>query len=60
MPRYDINCHGEPVSYRLFVDIPNDGKKELTQRPGSAEYRQQLEEAAGAAAERAGCPLPEK
>lgn len=59
-PRYDITCDGEPISYRLFVEHPDESRDYLTQRPDSEKFQERLENAASAAAKDAGCPLPDE
>ncbi|WP_438388951.1 hypothetical protein [Actinopolyspora saharensis] len=56
-PEYDISCHGEPVSYRMYVTDPDDSDSWLTELPDDPAYERMLDNFAGKAADRAGCPI---
>ncbi|MGJ7905197.1 hypothetical protein ACOQFL_01810 [Actinopolyspora sp. H202] len=59
LPEYDVMCHGEPVSFRLYTpseDDPAHWDKDPADQPSDSGL---LDHFARAAAERAGCPLPE-
>lgn len=55
MPRYDIMCRGTPVSYRVYVDKPDDGTSRYVL---ADDYL--MDELAGSAADSDGCSLDEK
>lgn len=57
-PEYDLSCHGEPVSYRMYVTDPDDSDSWLTELPDDPAYERMLDNFAGKAADRAGCPMP--
>lgn len=59
LPEYDVMCHGEPVSFRYYgpsEDDPSHWEKDPAEQTSGNRF---LDHFARAAAERAGCPLPE-
>ncbi|WP_139183026.1 hypothetical protein [Actinopolyspora xinjiangensis] len=59
LPEYDVMCHGEPVSFRQYGPSEDDSshwEKDPADQPSDSDF---LDHFARAAAERAGCPLPE-
>ncbi|SFE19793.1 hypothetical protein SAMN04487819_10968 [Actinopolyspora alba] len=56
---YDVMCHGEPVSYRIYSPSEDDSSRWSEQLSDKQGNNVLLDHFARAAAERAGCPLPE-